>query len=81
MMNHSDAEFKLNDWLVEGVHGMKAQRRRVMKGLVPQEFGKHVRAARKEMLLAVGSLIDDAIEHTEKKDKEPHSKVTTIKVE
>jgi hypothetical protein len=81
MMSNSETEFKLNDWLAEGVHGMKARRRRVMKGLVPQEFGKHVRAARKEMLLAVRSLIDEAIEHTEKKDKEAHPKATTIKVE
>jgi hypothetical protein len=33
---------------------------------VPPEFAKHGRAARKEMLLAIRSLIDSAIERTEK---------------
>jgi hypothetical protein len=33
---------------------------------VPPEFAKHGRAARKEMLLAIRSLIDSAIEQTEK---------------
>ncbi|MGE5246247.1 MAG: hypothetical protein ACM3SQ_18630 [Betaproteobacteria bacterium] len=31
---------------------------------LPEEFTRHQRAARKEMLLAIRSLIDSAIEHT-----------------
>lgn len=80
MMSNGETEFRFDDWLSEGIHGIKAQRRRVMKSILPKEFGRHVRAARKEMLLAVRSLVDEAIEHTEKKDKEP-PKATTIKVE
>ncbi len=80
MMSNGEAEFRFDDWLSEGIHGIKTRRRHVMKSILPQEFGKHVRAARKEMLLAVRSLVDEAIEQTEKKDKEP-TKATTIKVE
>lgn len=40
----------------------------LLKDLVPEEFWQHRRAARKEALLAVRSLIDAAIERV---DKEP----------
>jgi hypothetical protein len=78
MMSNSETEFKFSDWLAEGVHGVKSSRRRMLKSFMPKEFGKHVKAARKEMLLAVRSLLDDAIEHTE---KDNHPKATSIKVE
>ena len=80
MMSNSETEFKFSDWLAEGVHGVKSSRRRVMSSFMPKEFGKHVKAARKEMLLAVRSLIDEAIERTEK-EKNSHPKATAIKVE
>ncbi|MFQ6057443.1 MAG: hypothetical protein ACE5MB_00990 [Anaerolineae bacterium] len=48
------------------------------KGLFPEDFWKHQRAARREMLLSVRSLIDAAIESLEEK---PPKKATKIKVE
>lgn len=38
------------------------------KSLIPPEFWEHGRAARRETLLAVRSLVDVAIEHLEKKE-------------
>jgi hypothetical protein len=38
--------------------------------LIPKGFNEHRRAARKEILLAMRSLLDAAIEHTEKKKPE-----------
>lgn len=40
-----------------------------MAELLPKGYLEHRRAARKEMLLAFRSLIDAAIEHTEKKPR------------
>ncbi len=41
-----------------------------LQDLIPKGFIEHRRAARKEMLLAMRSLLDAAIEHTEKKAAE-----------
>jgi len=43
-----------------------------------EEFREHTQAARREMLLAMRSLLDAAIESTEEK---PRKKATKIKVE
>lgn len=40
-----------------------------MEELLPKGYLEHRRAARKEMLLAFRSLLDAAIEHTEKKPR------------
>jgi hypothetical protein len=48
------------------------------KGFFPEEFWEHQRAARREMLLSLRSLIDAAIESMEEK---PPAKATKIKVE
>lgn len=72
-------EFVFEDWLAEGIRACKARFRRGLgKELLPEEFRTHLRAARKEMLLAVRSLIDAAIERTEEK---PKQKTTKVKVE
>ena len=48
------------------------------KGLFPEEFWEHQRAARREMLLSLRSLVDAAIASLEEK---PPRKATKIKVE
>ncbi len=50
--------------------------------LLPPEFHEHSRAARKEMLLALRSLIDARIERLERPHEEPAPKKThRVKVE
>jgi hypothetical protein len=59
-----EKEFELEDWLNQGIKGL----RRTLKckpPMLPQEFKAHTRAARKEMLLAVRSLLDAAIRDLE----------------
>ncbi|MGQ9626004.1 MAG: hypothetical protein ACUVV0_03755 [Anaerolineae bacterium] len=68
-------EFVFEDWLEEG---MEAFRARLRRGFLPEEFHEHLRAARKETLLAVRSLLDDAIRRME---EHPKKKATKIKVE
>ena len=45
----------------------RASMRKSFQELIPPGFIEHRRAARKEMLLAMRSLLDAAIERTEKK--------------
>lgn len=70
-------EFDMEEWLDEGIQGL----RRTLKGkrpqILPEQFKKHTRAARKEMLLAVRSLLDAAIEELE---GEAPKKATKIEV-
>lgn len=49
-----------------------------MKGVLPEEAYKHLRASRKEFLLAVRSLIDRRIERLE---KEPQKKARRVEVQ
>jgi hypothetical protein len=79
MVKEEAKEFVFEDWLAEGIKGFKARFRKGMgREFVPEEFQAHLRTSRKEMLLAVRSLIDAAIERTEEK---PKKKTTKIKVE
>ena len=48
---------------------------------VPEATKGHFRTARKEMLLALRSLLDKAIEHTEKAEKTGAKKRTKIEVQ
>ena len=57
-------EFDLENWLKEGISGLRRSLR-CRPPMVPQEFKMHTRAARKEMLLAVRSLLDTAIQELE----------------
>jgi hypothetical protein len=62
-----------NPMLKEAREHAKAAReslRRSFQELLPPGFIEHRRAARREMLLAVRSLLDAAIERTEKKQAE-----------
>lgn len=72
-------EFAFEDWLAEGIRAVKAGFRKGRgRELLPEEFRVHLRESRKEMLLAMRSLIDAAIERTEEK---PQKKTTKVEVE
>lgn len=47
--------------------------------LLPEDFKKHMRAARREQLLAVRSLLDTAIARTEMEEK-PRRQATKVEV-
>ncbi len=47
----------------------REEMRKSMAALFPPEFVEHRRKARKEFLMAFRSIIDTAIEHTEKREK------------
>ncbi len=69
------------DWedeLAKGIKGMRADMKDKMKTFPTPEFRAHMRAARREMLLAVRSLLDKAIEKTEEKPEEPKAGRITI---
>ncbi len=59
------------DHMEAGMKGMRADMKDKMKDFPTKEFRRHMRAARREMLLAFRSLIDKAIEKTEEKPEEP----------
>jgi hypothetical protein len=77
---NAEKEWHFADWMSEGVEGLKSRRRRIFKHFMPKEFRAHMKAARKEMLLAFRSLLDEAIERTETETQNP-PKATKIKVE
>ncbi len=76
MEENKTEEGKLHerDWeehMAAGIKGMRAEMKDKMKDFPTKEFRVHMRAARREMLLAVRSLIDKAIEKNEEKPEEP----------
>jgi DNA topoisomerase VI subunit B len=74
-------EFDFEDWLAEGVKGLRTTCKE-LRPFLPKEFRQHTKAARREMLLAMRSLLDAAIACTEEKEKSKTKKKTTkIKVE
>lgn len=73
-------EFHVGDWLAEGVEGIRSKVQMPRVDLVPEAFSEHMRASRKEFLLAFRSLLDSAIEKTEQKGTTAR-KATKIKVE
>ena len=78
-MAAEEKAFVFEDWLSEGVKGvrdgLKRKRRRE-----PSAVRGHLRAAVKEMLLAVRSALDEAVEALEA-EPAPKKKATKIKVE
>jgi hypothetical protein len=72
-----EREFVFEDWLAEGIKGFRGNCQKLSPHL-PEEFRQHTQTARREMLLAMRSLLDAAIECTEEK---PKRKATKIKVE
>jgi len=71
-----EQEFRFEQWLLQGAKGIRA--RMLKTSVLPEAFWEHGMAAGRESLLAVRSLLDAAIEKTEKK---PRKRVTKIKVE
>ena len=63
-------EFDLEDWLEEGIKGLRSSLKSKRPKILPEKFKNHTRAARKEMLMAVRSLVDSAIEELEETTKE-----------
>ncbi len=59
------------DHLAAGFKGMRAEVKDKLKDFPNKDFHSHMRAARREMLLAVRSLLDKAIERTEEPPEEP----------
>jgi hypothetical protein len=58
-------EFAFEDWLAEGIKGFRGGYKKLSPHL-PEEFRQHTQAAHREMLLAMRSLLDAAIERAEK---------------
>jgi hypothetical protein len=79
MVKEETKEFVFEDWMAEGIEAFKASFHKGRgRELFPDEFRTHLKTSRKEMLLAMRSLIDAAIERTEEK---PKKKTTKIEVE
>lgn len=68
-MEHPFKDF-VSDETVDHLKAARAEIRKSVAGLVPPDFLEHRRAARKEMLLAFRSLLDNAISHLEPSDPE-----------
>lgn len=68
-------DFVLEDWLQEGLRGLRIMRkdreRRLRKAT--GEYRKHLKTAGKETLMAMRSLLDAAIEEFEAPEEEPES--------
>ena len=74
-------EFKFGDWVSDGVQGIRNSVHLPQGGLVPESFQQHMKASRKEFLLAFRSLFDTAIENMDKPKTSSGRKATKIKVE
>ncbi len=72
-------EFDLEEWLADGIKGLRRTLKDKRPRIFPEQFREHTRAARKEMLLAVRSLLDAAIEEMEEEPERP-KKATKIEV-
>jgi hypothetical protein len=69
------------EWEYHPEEGLVLRIRPMFRKLVSDEARAHVRASRKEMLLALRSLLDTAIQQMDKKGKAPGKGGTKIKVE
>ena len=72
-------EFDLEEWLDKGMRGLRRSLKGKRPQLFPEQFKQHTRAARKEMLLAVRSLLDRAIEELEKQPETPKKAKIEVK--
>jgi hypothetical protein len=71
-------EVDWEDHLAAGLKGLRRELKGDMKEFPTKEFRMHTRAARREMLLALRSLVDRAIERTEEKPEEPKASRVVI---
>jgi hypothetical protein len=69
------------EWEYGTEEGLTLHIKPVFRKLVLGEAGAHVRASRKEMLLAFRSLIDAAVQKMDEKEKAPGKRRTKIKIE
>ena len=74
--NHEPVEeFVFEDWLRDGIKGFRENVEKRMKaegvGFDTSEFRQHMRNAGKEHLLAVRSLLDNAIDWLDKEEGSP----------
>ena len=75
-----EKEFAFEDWLAEGIKGFRGGYKKLSPHL-PEEFRQHTQSARREMLLAMRSLLDAAIERAEEEPELKKKKASKIKVE
>lgn len=61
-------EFDFEDWLRDGVEGFKSKLEAEIQSFNFDSFRRHVRNARREQLLAMRSLIDNALERLEREE-------------
>jgi L-lactate utilization protein LutB len=76
------SEMREMDWedhLAAMVKGMRQDAKKLAREFPTKEFRSHTRAARREMLMAVRSLFDDAIERLNEEPAEP--KASRIEIE
>ena len=73
-------EFSFRNWASEGIKGARSKVHLPKASIVPKEFQDHIRASRKEFLLAFRSLFDRALDHLDE-SKSSRRKGTTIKPE
>jgi hypothetical protein len=74
-------EFSFADWLAEGIKGARKSITFPGGKCMPEEFRQHMKASRKEFLLAFRSLFDTAIDKMDRPQKPIRSTATKIKVE
>ena len=74
-------EFNIGSWVSDGIKGAKNAVQGLGGGLLPEEFKTHMKASRKEFLLAFRSLVDTAIEKVDTPKKTSGRRTTKIKVE
>lgn len=59
-------EFVFEEWLRDGIEGMRHKMEQKKASFDPSNCRKHIRDAQKDQLLTIRSMIDKAIEHIEK---------------
>lgn len=62
-------EFVFEEWLRDGIEGVRSKMEEKKAHFDPSNFRKHLRNAQKEQLLAVRSLIDSAIDFLDKMEE------------
>ncbi len=77
-----EKEMTWEDHLAAAIKSFRKDLKEHRKEMFPEEFRTHTRAARREMLLAWRSLIDNRIAQIDKPETDKNEpKVTRIKVE
>ena len=64
-------EFVLTEWLRDGIEATCNRMKHSKEQFEPANFRRHLRNAQKEQLLAMRSMLDNALEHLEKTEAQP----------